>query len=142
MTRDRRLFFKLNLAQRLLLKHLDQVMIQRAGAPTPQVTALFYLRKNEGCMLKDLSEALHQNKSAITTLVERLEKNELVFRKASDVDGRASYLFLTEKGKAACDEAIRVVKEHNSIMASQFNEEEMEVVHNFLDKLIALYKKG
>lgn len=136
---DRRLFFKLNLAQRLLFNYFDREMIKRAGVPITQVAALFFLKNNEGCLFKDLSEALLQNKSAITTLVERMEKNGLVIKKSSDSDGRAVHLFLTEKGKTATDKAFPVVKESNEKLSGYFKAEEIEAIHNFLDRIISMY---
>ncbi len=139
MTADKRLFFKLNLAQRLLLKYFDREVSERAGVPIIQAAALFFLSKNDGCLFKDLSEALSQNKSAITTLVERMEKNGLVLRQASTTDGRAVLLFLTEKGKMACDLALPLVKENNDKLAAHFTETEMETIHRFLDTVIGMY---
>ncbi len=140
MTQDKRLFFKLNLAQRLVFNYFDKEMIGRTGVPITQAAALFYLNKNDGCLLKDLSAALFQNKSAITTLVERLEKNGLVIKKASETDGRAAHLFLTEKGKTACAEALPLVKENNERLASHFTEEELETIHRFFDLIIEMYR--
>lgn len=139
MSTDKRLFFKLNLAQRILMKAFDREMIGRTGVPMIQAVALFYLRKNDGCLFKDLSEALSQNKSAITTLVERLEKNGLVYKKASKTDGRAAHLFLTEKGKTVCDQALPLVRANNEKLAAHFSEDEMETIHRFFDTIIAMY---
>lgn len=140
MTADKRLFFKLNLAQRLLLKYFDREMVERTGVPITQTAALFFLRKNDGCLFKDLSDALFQNKSAITTLVERLEKNGLVRKKASAIDGRAAHIFLTEKGKTVCEEALPLVKENNEKLAAHFTDGEIETVHRFFDLIIDMYK--
>ncbi len=139
MTQDRRLFFKLNLAQRLLLKYFDREVCERAGVPIIQAAALFFLRSHDGCLFKDLSEALSQNRSAITTLVERMEKNGLVLRQASATDGRAVHLFLTDKGRQACDQALPLVKENNEKLSALFTGEEMETIHRFLDTVIGMY---
>ncbi len=140
MTADKRLFFKLNMAQRLLLKYYDREMIGRTGAPIIQAAALFFLRNNDGCLSRDLSDALYQNKSAITTLVERMERNGLVVRQASKTDGRAAHIFLTDKGKNVCDQALVLVKENNEKLAAHFTEAEMETVHRFFDTIIETYR--
>ena len=140
MASDKRLFFKLNLAQRLLLKYFDREVIERTGIPITQIAALFFLSNNDGCLFKDLSDALFQNKSAITTLMERMEKNGLVRKKASATDGRAAHIFLTEKGKAVCGEAVPLVKENNEKLAAHFTDGEIETVHRFFDLIIDMYK--
>lgn len=140
MSADKRLFFKLNLAQRLLFNYFDREMVVNTGVPITQAAALFYLRNHDGCLFKDLSEALFQNKSAITTLVERMEKNGLVMKKASEKDGRAVHLYLTDKGKATCDEALPLVKANNDKLAGHFSHEEMETIHRFFDRIIEMYR--
>jgi DNA-binding MarR family transcriptional regulator len=140
MTQDRRLYYKLNITRHILLKRFDRETTAKLGVPIGQIAALFYLRGNEGCPLKDLSEELSQNKSAITTLVERMEKNDLVVRKTSETDGRAFQLFLTEKGRMVCDKAITIVNENNRTLAENFSDDEMDVIHRFFDKVIEMYK--
>jgi DNA-binding MarR family transcriptional regulator len=138
-TTDNRLFYKLNIAQRILLKYIDKEINNKLGIPVVQATALFYIFQNNGCLLKDLSAALLQNKSAITTLVERMEKNGLIVKKDSESDGRASQLFLTEKGRCLCTQAQPLVLEYGQHMLEDFSDSEIHTIHRFLDTLIRKY---
>jgi len=137
---DKRLFYKINISQRLLLKHVDRESTNRLGVPLIQVTALLYLIKNDGCQLNDLSAVLMQNKSAITTLVGRLEKNDLIVRKKSEADGRASNLFLTDKGHKVGIQALPMMKEFNLELLNKFSDSEIEIIHRFVDTIIENYR--
>ncbi len=137
---DKRLFYKINISQRLLLKHVDRKSTNRLGVPVTQVTALLYLMKNDGCQLNDLSAVLMQNKSAITTLVGRLEKNGLIVRKKSETDGRASNLFLTDKGHEVGIRALPMMKEFNQELLNKFSDSEIEIIHRFVDTIIENYR--
>lgn len=137
---DKRLFYKLNIAQKLLLKYADKKSKDNLGVSITQTGALFYLMKNDGCLFKDLSQVLMQNKSAITTLVERMEKNGLIIKKKSETDGRASNIFLTDKGRAISKDAISLMADFNNDIHNKFSEDEVIVIHRFLDTLIADYR--
>jgi len=137
---DKRLFYKLNMAQRLVLKYVDRETTNHLGVSVTQASALFYLIKNDGCRLNDLSTFLMQNKSAITTLVERMEKNDLIVRKKSKTDGRASNLFLTDKGRKLGRKALPKVKELNQELIKEFSDIEIEIINRFLDRIITNYR--
>ncbi len=140
MAEDKRLFFKLNKAQRLLLNYFDHEATDLLGVSITQIATLFYLRSNDGCLLKDLSIELSQNKSAITTLIERMGKNGLIQKVASEKDGRASHIFLTEKGRTVSEQALPIVKENNKKLTDQFTTEEIEIINRFFDRIIEIYK--
>lgn len=136
---DRRLFYKLNIAQRLLLKYANREMINKLDVPVTHIAALFYLLQHDGCLLKDLSAVLFQNKSATTTLVERMIKNGLIYKTHSEDDGRASQIFLTDKGRDIAQQARPVVTEYNKELVDKFTDSELEVIHRFLDTVIENY---
>ena len=137
---DKRLFYKLNMAQRLLLKFVDREFTDRLGVPAAQTAALFYLMKHDGCQLKALSDALMQNKSATTTLVDRMERNGLVVKKPSETDGRAWNLYLTDKGLDTGRQAKPLVARYNRRLLKPFSDADTRVIHRFLDTIIENYR--
>jgi DNA-binding MarR family transcriptional regulator len=91
-------------------------------------------------MLKEISAGLGLNNSAITTLVDRMEKGGLVTRESCSVDGRSYRIHLTEKAKSIGLKAIPVAKELNSMLAEGFSDEEIDTVIRFLDSIISIAK--
>lgn len=140
MTTEHQIFFKLNLSQRVLLKWVDREMTERVGATTTQIAAILYLINHDGCLLVDLSRELLQNKSAITTLVERMEKNGLIRKRPSRTDGRASQLHLTEKGHRVGLMAMPYVTEYNRELVKDFSAGEIETINRFLDSIIQRFE--
>lgn len=136
---DKRLFYKLNTAQRILLKYVNREMTNKLGVPVIQIGALFYLVQHDGCHLKDLSTVLLQNNSATTTLVERMIKNDLIYKTHSENDGRAFHVFLTDKGRAIAKQAQPIVTEYNNELMDKFTASELEIIHRFLDTIIENY---
>lgn len=134
------LFFRLNLAQRVLMKSVDREIREKIGVSATQVAALMYLIKHDGCLLVDLSRELLQTKSAITTLVERMEKNGFIHKVPSPIDKRASQLFLTSKGTEMCKLALPFVAAYDKNIMEEFKQDELEIVARFLNKIIEKYE--
>ncbi|WP_041273236.1 MarR family winged helix-turn-helix transcriptional regulator [Desulforapulum autotrophicum] len=139
LSSDKRIFYKLNISQRILLKYVDREITNRLGVSVVQTATLFYLLKHDGCLLKDLSRAFFQNKSATTTLVERMVKNGLIVKKQSETDGRAAHIFLTDKGRDINEKTRPLVAEYNSDLVDGFTDTEIGVIHRFLDRIIENY---
>src|SRR5690606_40671513 len=72
---DKRLFFLLNMAQKKLFRHVDAVCERELDASVTQLAALMLICQQPGCLQKDLAQALELNKSAVTGLIGRMEKN-------------------------------------------------------------------
>ena len=141
MTKDKRLFFKFNKVQKVMFKHIENEVKNRLGITPVQMGVLFYLLGNDGCNLKDISKELDQNNSAITTLVERMEKNGLLLKKASETDGRAFQVFATEKGRQIGKKGLPLIAEFNKRVAEKVSGEELDAVHSFLDKALETFLK-
>lgn len=133
---EHQLFFKLNLAQRVVVKRVDREMTESVGATATQIAAILYLTENDGCLLVDLARELLQNKSAITTLVERMIRNGLLVKKPSSNDGRAFQLFLTKKGREVGNAALPHVIRYDNELIGDFSIKEIEIIHRFLDRIM------
>jgi DNA-binding MarR family transcriptional regulator len=128
------------MAQHRMFKFADTHCEDRLGIPVTQAAALMFIAKNEGCLQKVLSQALGLNNSAVTGLVGRMLKNEIIERKPCEEDGRASRLFLSEKGKSKLPEIFPLIQEVNEKLSEEFSEEELEIVSRFLNKVIDIFK--
>jgi DNA-binding MarR family transcriptional regulator len=75
---------------------------------------------------------LKLDKSAITGLVDRLEKKAMIERRNDPKDRRAIRLYLTKAGRDAAVEALPVVKQQNRAIEKGFSPEEIEVFSRVL----------
>ena len=133
---NKRLFFLLNVAQKKLFKHVDKVCEQTLDASVTQLAALMYIEKQPGCSQKDLAKILDLNKSAITGLVTRMEKNALLDRLVSQEDARAIKLWPTEAGLEKVKKLKPLIDQLNNALKEDFTEEEIETVLKFLNYIL------
>lgn len=131
-----RLIHKLSLAQHRLLKNADQAFRETSGISTTQLGVLFFLQKSPGALLKDVSDALGVNASAITALIGRMEDADLVRRQPSDDDQRAIRLFATAGGLAKVASARPVLARLNARLTGGFSEREIATIARFLDSIL------
>lgn len=81
-------------SNRLLCQQLQQVDLL-PGQPK----ILEFLLENEGCTQRTISEGCFLDKSTITTVLKRMEKDKLIYKEAHPTDQRSSLIYLTEAGK-------------------------------------------
>jgi DNA-binding MarR family transcriptional regulator len=131
-----RLIYKLSLAQHRLLKSADMAFKEAGGISTTQLGVLFFLKNNPGALLKDVSDALGVNASAITALIGRMEDAGLVRRQPSSADQRAIHLFATTSGLAKAAAARPALARLNARLTSDFTEHEIATIARFLDTIL------
>ena len=73
-----------------------------------QLNVLEVLLSGERMKPSDLLEHLQTTPAAVTTLLDRMEKNELIVRQRDEKDRRIVWIIPTEKGKAECERGIRI----------------------------------
>jgi DNA-binding MarR family transcriptional regulator len=85
--------------------------MEEALAPTlteSQLTVLEYLFSHDQVKPSDLIDYLATTPAAVTTLLDRMEKNGLVVRKRDARDRRIVWIRLTEKGKQEGERGLRI----------------------------------
>jgi DNA-binding MarR family transcriptional regulator len=130
-----RLFHLMSLAHHRLAKSTDAAF-KGLGISAAQLGVLFLLEKKPGAMLKDVSDGLGINASAITALIGRMEDAGLVRRRPSDDDGRAVHMFATADGLAKVAAARPILAKLNARLTADFNEREIATVGRFLAAIL------
>jgi len=135
-----RLLFLLSRAEHALSQELKNKLIEKGLTLTPgQMGILFLLKQENLRTMSDLSTNLHIDNSAITRLVDRLEKNELVERVANKDDRRQNLISVTQRGITEINSARGIVNEINNLIKEGFSDEEIEtftrVILNLITKL-------
>lgn len=87
------------------------------GLQAPAIGALLHFEETPGCKISAAAEAIGQTTAAITTLVDRLEKRNLVYRQHSATDRRIVEVHLTEKGQALADKIINTLNGNAEVAA-------------------------
>ena len=121
------------MAHHRLFKGTDRELVNALGVTTAQLGALLFLTQNDGCLLKELSKGLMLNNSAITGLVTRMEKAELVKRKQSSSDMRAFTVHLTKKGKNIALKGLPMMDRIYQVLTDNFSDRELKSIMKFLN---------
>lgn len=136
---DKRLFFLMNMAQKKLFRFMDQACEKELQTSMTQMAALMVIAGKDDCQQKDVARTLELNKSAITGLVSRMEKNGLLRRHSSRDDARAVVLRVTPEGGAKLEQLKPMIATMNSIFSDEFSDEEMLTILRFLNFIMARF---
>lgn len=99
---------------------------KRKGIPISkeQFSILTILWKQDGCSQQFLSERTYRDKPGVTRLIDTLEREKLLYRKADPYDRRSNLIYLTEKGKEIENSVVEAVKETISLATQGLSEED------------------
>lgn len=89
-----------------------------------------------GCSQTDLAEAVQQSESSISTLVERMRADNLIYRLRSKLDRRKRVLILTERGQAVLQHLEKCHSERLEKMLARFAAAEREELSRLLQQFI------
>ncbi|MCL6478997.1 MAG: MarR family transcriptional regulator [Peptococcaceae bacterium] len=128
------LCFKIGAAARKIYKYYNAEFAQY-GITIAQSFIIFSLLENNGQNIKNLADRLNLDSSAITGLVDRLEKENLVERQVDPEDRRAFRVLLTEKGKGLAEKIFPVAEEFNEKLKTGLTKEEQEALASFVGKV-------
>lgn len=107
--------------------NLQRALSENGVEVTPiQVMLLFFLQKNDGSSLTQISQGLMLENPTVTGLVDRLEKSGYVKRSDHPNDRRVYLVYLTEKGNKVADKALPIVKKLNEQIKEGYSEREIE----------------
>ena len=129
---DQRLYYLINRAQHHLRKLVDRVSLQRVGVSSAQVGALFLIAQRPGCSQADIASELGQDESAITTMLKRMERSELIERRRNPNDGRSNLVYLTWRGEKTLRSVRGLLADFNKQLTQGFSADEVDIVLRFI----------
>ena len=123
-------------SSKTLFRVAEEACDKDLGISVTQSSALMFIAKNQGCSQKELAETLGLNKSAITGLLNRMEAQALIERRASEVDARASRIYLRERGRTLLPLIKPLITRMNESLTEGFTASEIVTVARFLKHII------
>jgi len=123
---DRLIFLISKVCQKLII-NLQKAFSESGVEVTPiQVMLLFFLQKNDGSSLTQISQGLMLENPTVTGLIDRLEKLDYVKRSDHPDDRRVYLVHITEKGKKVANKALPIIKKLNEEIKKGYSKEEIE----------------
>lgn len=136
------LVLRIQTALEILSRNMEQDISQKIKAPItkPQIMMLYAIYTYEKCRLSQLAEKMEVKPSAITVMIDRLERENFVKRSHDPDDRRAVIVALTKSGEEVLEE---VMGEWNDVLKqylAKFELEEVRILTELLEKLVGKEK--
>ncbi|WP_462133151.1 MarR family winged helix-turn-helix transcriptional regulator [Peptostreptococcus stomatis] len=103
---------------------------------------LYYLWKKDGLSSTSISLKTGLAINTLTNMLDKMEKEDLIYRKQSTKDKRKKNVFLTDKGKFLESKSKIVTDKMYEIFYKGFSESEIEMFENMLRKIIVNMEDG
>lgn len=110
-------------------------------APTlteSQLNVLEYVLAADRMKPSDLIHFLATTPAAVTTLLDRMEKNELIERVRDDRDRRIVWIHVTEKGRSECDRGVNIREAYLTEYLSRLSSHNQQLLVYLLGKITDL----
>lgn len=122
-----------------LMKRKNHQAIAKSGYKiTMEQLSVLEILSNKGDMnMTELSKTVWKQNANITRIVDKLEKQQLVERRAVEGDRRANLVSITDKGKQLFEKVIPIVINVYTDITSDISKEEETVTLRVLNKIIS-----
>jgi DNA-binding MarR family transcriptional regulator len=115
-------------------RHVEAALNQ-GNVTTAQYGVLLHLSRGQPLSLTDLSERIFRSNSTLTSLIDRMERDNLVTRAAHANDRRVTTVELTEQGRELL---LRIRQSHRPFLAKMMSclePGELDVLKGLLEKV-------
>ncbi|GAB2696482.1 MarR family winged helix-turn-helix transcriptional regulator [Paenibacillus thermoaerophilus] len=118
-------------------RNMESELLQNIDADItgPQMFMLCSISQQEKCRLAQLADRMEVKPSAITVMIDRLEKPGYVKRVPDPSDRRSTLVEITPAGQEVLEKAIRKRNEILRSYLSRLQPEEVELFAELLEKL-------
>ena len=97
---------------------------------------LYVLWQDDGIPISELSRQTGLATTTLTSMLDRMETADLIYRDRGDKDRRKIRIFLTEKAKGLEEDYNAVSEEMSSIYYKGFSDQEIEQMESYLERVL------
>jgi DNA-binding MarR family transcriptional regulator len=117
------------------------VLLEEIGLYRGQPPVLRMLWEQEGRTHSELAGKLNVQPATITKMIQRMERAGFVERRSDPSDERVSRVYLTETGRNIQADVQRIWRTLETEAFAGFNEQELEKLRQFFERIRANLKK-
>ena len=93
------------------------------------------MKEHDGAVQKDIAKGCHIEPASLSTILTGMEKSGLITRETNENNRRNLYIYMTDKGKAICEQVTEHFSQIEKKALSGFTEEEIENILTYLTKI-------
>lgn len=123
------------MADHVLLQKILFANIRDSGLSLGQPKVLDFLKDHDGAVQKDIAKGCHIEPASLSTILTGMEKSGLITRETNENNRRNLYIYMTDKGKAICEQVTEHFSQIEKKALSGFTEEEIENILTYLTKI-------
>ncbi len=123
------------MADHALLQKTLFANIRDSGLSLGQPKVLDFLKEHDGAVQKDIAKGCHIEPASLSTILTGMEKSGLITRETNENNRRNLYIYMTDKGKAICEQVTEHFSQIEKKALSGFTEEEIENILTYLTKI-------
>lgn len=123
------------MAEHALLQKILFANIRDSGLSLGQPKVLDFLKDHDGAVQKDIAKGCHIEPASLSTILTGMEKSGLITRETNENNRRNLYIYMTDKGKAICEQVTEHFSQIEKKALSGFTEEEIENILTYLTKI-------
>ena len=127
------LLHKMNLVRRIV----SDRAVAKTGLRRGRLRILRYIHDHEGCTQRSIADTLHISSASVTMTLRRMENDHLLSRYVDPKDLRCNRLLLTDEGRDYLQRSCQVFHALDKQMFNGFSQEELTLLGNMLQRLIA-----
>lgn len=116
--------------------------VKPLGLTAGQPKVLECLSHEDGLSPKAIGDLCAIDKSTMTSLLDKMEKSDLISRTANENDRRATRIWLTKKGADTASQVNLLTKETNSLALAGLSEDEKKELSRLLTTVFNSLKGG
>ncbi len=105
------------------------------GITATQSFVILDLLDHDGSSVKDIAARIQLDSPAVTGVIDRLYKEELVHRAEDPSDRRSLQIFLTSKGRTLAEKIIPMADDFNRQMQVGFKADEVSFFEKYLSRI-------
>ena len=107
---------------------------------TAQAGILFFLKQKDMCMMSEIGQVFNVDNSAVTRLIDRLEKSGFVKRQVPPENRRAILICITPEGLEEEKKAQMIIRSINGKIKEGFTPKEVESYKKILNGILEKFK--
>ncbi len=128
--------YVLNSLSMMINKYL-QAVFKEAGyeITIPQWAVLNRLWEEDGISQNELTGRVTKDRHNLSRILTVMERNQLIYREADDIDKRLQMVFLTEKGRELKDGLVPLVRDAIKSVFHGITYQELQALYSVQDKV-------
>jgi DNA-binding MarR family transcriptional regulator len=126
----------INLAARLTNK-AARIRLGSIGAWPGQIPLLLWLLEEDGVLQKDLVERANIEQSTVAEHLDRMERDDLIYRSRDPEDGRKYRIYLTEKTRRMSTDLLNELETGARVFIKGIRARDLAVFDTVIRKIIA-----